>query len=215
MYTLPPDFQQPDKAICSCDICAGWDAPRRKPQLGKYGWPVAYRGRWYGRWEIGYYSNSHTDFLHRVIWTDHVGPIPRGWHIHHVDEDRGNNQISNLRLLTPKAHSAEHPEPKGYTAFNYETRGSNTRRAWEYREWKPFVCAHCGKSGTTPYVGHRKFCNYLCEQRYKSALKVMERICIQCGQVYIARDPRRMYCSPACNGVAYYTRKRLQHQGRG
>ncbi len=37
---------------------------------------------------------------HRVVWEAFNGKIPIGMEIDHVDEDRSNNKLSNLRLLT-------------------------------------------------------------------------------------------------------------------
>ncbi len=45
--------------------------------------------------------------LHRLIMD-----APDGMEVHHVDGDPLNNQRSNLRLLTPAAHRAEHSGPK-------------------------------------------------------------------------------------------------------
>lgn len=39
--------------------------------------------------------------LHRLIWETFNGPIPDGMQIGHLDEDRGNNKIENLRPMTP------------------------------------------------------------------------------------------------------------------
>jgi hypothetical protein len=35
-------------------------------------------------------------------------PIPNGFHVHHIDEDRRNNDILNLVALPNKVHSAYH-----------------------------------------------------------------------------------------------------------
>jgi hypothetical protein len=37
---------------------------------------------------------------HRMIWTMVVGCAPEGYQIDHIDGDRSNNHISNLRLAT-------------------------------------------------------------------------------------------------------------------
>lgn len=37
---------------------------------------------------------------HRMIWTMLVGEIPEGYDIDHIDGNRANNHISNLRLAT-------------------------------------------------------------------------------------------------------------------
>lgn len=38
--------------------------------------------------------------LHRAIWTYHNGPIPDGMFIDHIDGNRSNNVIDNLRLAS-------------------------------------------------------------------------------------------------------------------
>ena len=40
--------------------------------------------------------------IHRVVWTAVNGPIPQGMQVNHIDEDKNNNSISNLNLMTCK-----------------------------------------------------------------------------------------------------------------
>ena len=40
--------------------------------------------------------------LHRISWIAVNGEIPEGYQVNHKDENRDNNSISNLNLLTPK-----------------------------------------------------------------------------------------------------------------
>ena len=46
--------------------------------------------------------------LHRDVWIYHNGPIPEGMHIHHIDGNTANNDISNLACVTRREHWAEH-----------------------------------------------------------------------------------------------------------
>jgi hypothetical protein len=41
---------------------------------------------------------------YKSIWRKHNGPIPRGYHIHHVDGNCLNNDISNLVCITAREH---------------------------------------------------------------------------------------------------------------
>ncbi len=45
---------------------------------------------------------------HRVAWETAHGPIPKGYVVHHKDEDRLNNALDNLELMTHQQHSAHH-----------------------------------------------------------------------------------------------------------
>jgi hypothetical protein len=56
--------------------------------------------------------------LHNIIWNWHYGAIPMGKTVDHIDKDKSNNHISNLRLAT-----------KRQQRINISTRGFN----WDKR----------------------------------------------------------------------------------
>ena len=47
--------------------------------------------------------------LHRQIYEDNNGPIPKGMDIHHRDHDFDNNSPENFKCLTKTEHRIEHP----------------------------------------------------------------------------------------------------------
>lgn len=46
---------------------------------------------------------------HRIIYEMHFGPIPKGMQIDHVDLNKSNNRIENLRMATPAQNRANNP----------------------------------------------------------------------------------------------------------
>jgi len=57
----------------------------------------------------GYYQNkSSNEFLHRAVYRDCVGAIPEGYHVHHLDHDKENNDSSNLQCISASNHSEHH-----------------------------------------------------------------------------------------------------------
>ena len=44
--------------------------------------------------------NQVSTRVHRFVWEAFNGKIPQGMEVDHIDDDRSNNDLSNLRLLT-------------------------------------------------------------------------------------------------------------------
>lgn len=60
----------------------------------------------------GYYQVSsgihQGKLLHRLIYEETFGPIPEGFHIHHLDNDKNNNALENLVLISKSNHHKLH-----------------------------------------------------------------------------------------------------------
>ncbi len=48
------------------------------------------------------------EFEHRRVWREHYGDIPEGSIVHHVNGDKKDNRIENLRLMRRREHSQYH-----------------------------------------------------------------------------------------------------------
>lgn len=40
-------------------------------------------------------------YVHRLVASHFIGPIPKGMEVNHIDHDRMNNSASNLEICTP------------------------------------------------------------------------------------------------------------------
>jgi len=58
------------------------------------------------------YCPKKTMMYHRLVWSKYNGKIPEGYHIHHIDGNKLNNDISNLQLISSSEHSKLHHSGK-------------------------------------------------------------------------------------------------------
>ena len=47
-------------------------------------------------------DNKRNFYIHRLVWTAFNGNIPEGLQVNHKNEDKGDNRLDNLELLTQK-----------------------------------------------------------------------------------------------------------------
>lgn len=64
-----------------------------------------------GRWTTpaGYVMLSDFTLLHRVIMSQVIGrKLRRDEFVHHIDEDKSNNNPNNLQIMSPSEHARHH-----------------------------------------------------------------------------------------------------------
>ncbi len=161
-------------------------------------------------------------YLHRAVWESVNGEIPKGYHIHHIDEDPGNNSIENLECLPVKEHAAMHPfsDERYSDQIEHLARINHLAKAWhstpEGREvhsrigamaYENFVpqekpCDNCGKIFMPNALGNRdRFCSNSCKSahRRKSGIDDEVRVCVYCaGYFTINKYSKARTCSRAC-----------------
>lgn len=141
-----------------------------------------------------YFSRGRSR-LHRKVWEFYNGKIPNGYHIHHVDNNPHNNDISNLNIVAGTLHlrfsakqtTKNNPEwrkefhAKGIEAAK-EWHKSEEGRAW-HREhgkqcWinKPYFtykCKECGKEFKTKSNIGSSYCHNNCKAKaYRKKCKL-------------------------------------------
>ena len=56
----------------------------------------------YYKVQLSWNSKYKNYYVHRLIWEAFNGPIPKGMQINHKDENKLNNCLSNLEMVTPQ-----------------------------------------------------------------------------------------------------------------
>lgn len=173
----------------------------------------------------GYYYQRKGRRLHREVWMHHNGEIPTGYHVHHADGDKSNNNVENLVLMKGSDHLSEHmstPERKERSRalaaeireLTKEWHGSEAGKAWHSehgkdawakRDEQTYTCMWCGKEFQTKRMYGKDencFCSANCKQRhrYHSGVDNVERVCPTCGKVFVTnRYNKAKACSPWCS----------------
>lgn len=87
------------------------------------------------------------------------------WCVHHIDEDRSNNKLSNLILLCKRCHQIEH------------------------RCWEAFEGATTIPKGSTPQANGGGSAEQLTSDEY------LDQFCIQCGLKLVIVRPGKVQCN--------------------
>lgn len=146
--------------------------------------------------KTGYYCNSTTHKrMHVYVWEYYNGQIAKGYQVHHIDEDKSNNDITNLQLLTQSEHMKLHGSHLTSEQRDWRKNNINTNARPKAIEW------HKSESGRKWHTEHIK------KQREHGAFK-QELTCTNCGKFYIGEisgNSGNNFCSNACKSS--YRRK--------
>ena len=132
--------------------------------------------------------------LHRDVWEFHHGPVPEGMHIHHIDGNTANNDISNLACVSLKDHWDEHREELSVRAKHPKQIAHLERIREKASEW------HRSEAGRAWHREHAK----TALAKAWSAPKVYKQTafnCIWCGTESLRKIPRKKFCSPTCQNA--------------
>jgi predicted nucleic acid-binding Zn ribbon protein len=136
----------------------------------------------------GYYLNSTLhERIHRYIWSYYNGDIPEGYHVHHIDHNKSNNDISNLQLLLGHEHIALHT-----TEYHQINRESVLQHLETIRpltkEW------HSSKSGIDWHKQHYEY------TKAKLHLRI-DMVCKNCGSLFQGLPNHSIVCSNKCKSA--------------
>lgn len=180
--------------------------------------------------KTGYYLankatyNGKRERLHVYVWRYFNGPVPEGYHVHHKDENKWNNDIENLTCIPKFDHSSLHG--KEYAELHRdkvmknlkenvipkaaEWHKSEAGREWHRQQWKvsigsqkpsEHVCQYCGKKYMAIEKSTNRFCSNNCKSaaRRKSGVDDETRICACCGKEFRANKyTTKRFCCAGC-----------------
>ncbi len=172
----------------------------------------------------GFYFQRKGKRLHVAVWKYHNGEVPKGFHVHHIDGNRANNQIENLQLIDAGVHSSMHSSsrveynqrhikemqeqakewhrsPEGI-AWHME----HGKKCWENKEPREYTCVECGKKfSSTHYYAEwqNTFCSGACKTKHreKEQKDFVTKTCPYCGKEFFANKYAKAKCCSRECGV--------------
>ena len=144
-----------------------------------------FNGKSYNKGKDGYWrKGGGFYYLHRDVWEYYNGPISKGYQIHHKDNNKDNNEISNLQCLSSKRHNQEHPikdkeknrkHLENIRPLTKEWHRSIEGKEWHKKHWKDslgksfkereYTCFQCGNKFISRAAQGAKFCHPNCKQK--------------------------------------------------
>ncbi len=194
------------------------------------------KSRYYFKYTTRNCERKHAVQLHRAVWEYYNGEIPKGYHIHHIDGNVDNNDITNLECISAREHLSEHgkknwnnPEYyqkniKSLDAIREKTKewhASEEGKAWHREHAKASICKvfenkirkkceFCGKEfDGMPWT---MYCGVVCQRkanyRRKHVLLADQRKkCVYCGKEYVPKQAKQRFCCAECKRKQYWREK--------
>lgn len=156
-----------------------------------------FNGKEYKLYKGEKYFSRGCKRLHTEMWKYHKGEIPKGYHVHHVDNNTHNNNITNLNLVHYSLHQRfsgkkrfkQNPEfakefqKKGIESakeWHKSEEGSKwhseqAKNGWRNKQYKELTCQQCGKTYTTRHQGLSKYCHNNCKAQALRDRRKLER----------------------------------------
>lgn len=158
---------------------------------------------------------------HVWVWKQTIGQIPKGFHIHHKDENKSNNSIENLQMLFSYEHLSMHSksEKNRQRASKWCDQIRPLTKEWhrshEGREWHKKhgidgwlkreeitkICQICSNEFKTKTY-HQIFCSGVCKSRWRRKLGIddIEISCNFCHTIFKRNKyAKSKFCSRRCS----------------
>lgn len=178
---------------------------------------IVYKGTKYTL-NRGYYKTTQS--LHKRIWEDNFGEVPKDHHIHHKNGDSGDNRFENLECMHKAKHhslhfkamrqvEAMHSKESRLKALEWyrsklgrKTQGESAKKGWKDRKSIKRKCVICEKDFLTKHLGGTKYCSQPCRSRCQSLREQIAKKCLICSSEFQTRNYSQASktCSQKCKG---------------
>jgi len=203
---------------------------------------VVYDGIKFYQTQKGYYlsgkGSEATVRLHVYVWEKYNGKVLKGYHVHHKDLDKDNNEIDNFKLLEGHEHLSLHGnlQDKKMLAERLakyaRPKASEWHRSTEGIEWHKkhyedtkdklyqeieIVCLHCGKKVKVINNGHNKYCSDKCKSSHRIRKKsdFEDRTCVICGNTFNTNKYGKVKnCSKECAIISTNLKKKANRESK-
>ena len=193
---------------------------------------VEYDNKKWVKQKSGYYQCTQRKFkgknwLHQYVYEKEKYIIPKGLEVHHLNENKDDNSIDNLVLLTPEDHRKLHGDYKITNPERYKKQCEHLDKVRPDHVWPedPIkyekhrqalidgmaktklivkVCENCGDNYEVMPFGSSRFCSNKCKsaKRRESGVDNIIEICSICGISFIKNKySKSMTCSRSCGNV--------------
>lgn len=139
--------------------------------------------------------NGKPKRLHVYIWEKKYGKVPKGYHIHHIDENPYNNDISNLQLLTQFDHLSLHGKSRDIDEQREKMKIAQAAAT----EW------HKSEQGR---VWHTKQYEVSLRKRMTEKITLTCQVCGKEYQTVLAMVHKSKYCCNNCKATALRRRRK-------
>lgn len=175
--------------IGRCKDCGG-TAPGRHPRCDGCVWerPTQIFHRNPGRWYVT--LNGRRRMLRsRWVMERHLGrPLKPDEHVHHVNGDRSDDRVENLRVLSPSDHTRLHLDDM------QAARGAATSGQWS---GQADACVECGTTARRHRgLGLCTRCHAAMQARRRANL--YPHVCEECETAFRSNSRTQRFCSRSC-----------------
>jgi len=119
-------------------------------------------------------------YEHRAVWSAANGPIPAGYHIHHINENRKDNRLENLALIAASEHHRHHFKEIANRP-EHIARTAKQMRDWQAsRPTQERICNVCSTlfaAREHNQHGYSNYCSPNCRSkaRYRRKVGLLEK----------------------------------------